>query len=87
MIEGKNLKSLKKAEIDFRKGMIAIFGLIFLGVVSYWIYETYEVYQTDVTLDEIVDLTHNIAKRNTAFQASILAFLVVAFFHFSQKLS
>jgi len=87
MTEGRNLKLLKKAEIDFRKGMISIFGLIFIGVVSYWIYETYEVYQTDINLADIIKLTHNIAKRNTAFQASILAFLVCAFFHFSQKLS
>ena len=80
------LTSFKKKEKEFRKAMIATFGLIFIGVVSYWVYETNRVYN-ELSFKTLEQLTRDEVKKVAAFQGSILAFLVCAFFHFSEKLS
>lgn len=76
----------QSSNTQFRKAMIGIFGLIFIGVVSYWIYETDRVYK-DLEPKTVENLAKDETKREAAFQGSILAFLVCAFFHFSEKLS
>lgn len=76
----------QSSNTQFRKAMIGIFGLIFIGVTSYWIYETDRVYN-DLPVKQDSTLFKDETRREAAFQGSILAFLVCAFFHFSEKLS
>ena len=76
----------QSSNTQFRKAMIGIFGLIFIGVASYWIYETDQIYK-DLTIKDVTAIARDEVKVTASFQASILAFLVCALFHFSEKLS
>lgn len=78
----KSMAIFKEGISDLRKGFIVLFGLIFVGVISYWIYETWYIYSTDVgDIGQAADVSKAVAHQVAAYQASILSFLVLAFLY------
>ncbi len=79
--EEKAVHRLRKGLVGFKEFIIIIFILLFLAAFCYWCYEIDFIHSTDFTVNLTTDVqiltaaAHEIA----AFQATILAFLFLAF--------
>ena len=81
LIQEKAIHRLRKGLVGGKEFLIIVFMLLFLAAFCYWCYELYYIHNNDFNTDpnnDIAILTaaaHEVA----AFQATILAFLFLAF--------
>ena len=78
--EEKAVHRLRKGLVGFKEFVIIIFILLFLASFCYWCYEIDFIHSTDFTsLPNIVGVATAAAHEFAAFQATVLAFLFLAF--------
>ncbi len=79
--EEKAIHRLRKGLVGIKEVIIVIFILLFLAAFSYWCYELDFIHSTDFTVDLTtdIDILRAAAHEIAAFQATVLAFLFLAF--------
>lgn len=79
--EEKAIHRLRKGLVGFKEVVIIIFIFLFLAAFGYWCYELDYIHSSDFTVDltSDIDILRAAAHEVAAFQATILAFLFLAF--------
>lgn len=78
--EEKAIHRLRKGLVGFKEVVIIIFIFLFLAAFGYWCYELDYIHSADFTsLTDVANVATAAAHEFAAFQATVLAFLFLAF--------